>query len=252
MQYHIIYFALERNPIMTKKLIFAICIISPAATAMDKVVLTESKADSAHTKQACVTALLELASRESTKRTLEAIDSQPKAFCLICEKARDSFVKSKHVISRKHSYCPDCTSKERQRHVWYFILTKKKDILTTSTKMLYWAPSECMDQKISSIPSIEMTRADLNPRREGIEKIDITGISYPDNTFDVMICSHVLEHVLDDLKAMGELYRVIKKGGYCLILVPLYKDQQETYEDPSITTPEQRLIHFDQKDHVRR
>jgi len=235
-----------------KGLIFVLCIMSPAATAMNKVVSTEYKEDQSHTKQACVAALLELASRESTKRTLEAVDPQHNVFCLICEKARDAFVKSKHVISRKHSFCPDCKSKERQRHLWYFMLTKKKDILTTHTKMLYWAPSFSIDNKISSIPSIEMTRADINPRRKGIERLDITDISFPDNTFDVIICSHVLEHVLDDLKAMRELYRVLKEGGYSLILVPLYKNQQETYEDPSITEPEQRLVHFDQKDHVRR
>ena len=60
------------------------------------------------------------------------------------------------------------------------------------------------------------------------------------------------EHVPDDRKAMKELYRVLKKDGYALIMVPIYRDQATTYEDPTITDPEQRLIHFDQKDHVRR
>ena len=82
-------------------------------------------------------------------------------------------------------------------------------------------------------------------------KVDITDIPYEEHFFDVILCSHVLEHVQDDRKAMRELYRVLKPGGWALLQVPLQTGREKTYEDPSIVTPEERLKHFGQKDHVR-
>ena len=80
-------------------------------------------------------------------------------------------------------------------------------------------------------------------------KMDITNIQYPDETFDVIYCSHVLEHVPDDKKAMCEFYRVLKSDGWAILLVPV--TAKETFEDPAITDPAERLRLFGQKDHVR-
>ena len=80
-------------------------------------------------------------------------------------------------------------------------------------------------------------------------KMDITGIEYPDESFDVIYCSHVLEHVPDDRKAMREFHRVLKRDGWAILLVPINADA--TYEDASIVEPQDRLREFGQEDHVR-
>ena len=80
-------------------------------------------------------------------------------------------------------------------------------------------------------------------------KMDIMDIQYPDESFDVIYCSHVLEHVPDDRKAMREFRRVLKRGGWAILLVPITAGK--THEDPSITEPAERLRVFGQEDHVR-
>jgi ubiquinone/menaquinone biosynthesis C-methylase UbiE len=80
-------------------------------------------------------------------------------------------------------------------------------------------------------------------------KMDITDIQYPDNSFDVVYCSHVLEHVPDDRKAMRELARVLKPTGWAILAVPIFNEK--TFEDPTITSPEERERVFRQSDHVR-
>ena len=79
--------------------------------------------------------------------------------------------------------------------------------------------------------------------------MDIANINYPDKSFDVIICNHVLEHIVDDKKAMHELYRVLKPGGWGTINVPMSGDK--TLEDPTIKDPKDRLRIFGQEDHVR-
>ena len=81
-------------------------------------------------------------------------------------------------------------------------------------------------------------------------RMDISDIQYPDNTFDVIYCSHVLEHVPDDKKALREFWRVLKIDGWAILQVPITSDV--TFEDPTVTSPEERERLFGQHDHVRR
>ena len=85
---------------------------------------------------------------------------------------------------------------------------------------------------------------------DAMEKMDITKIQHPAASFDAVYCSHVLEHVVDDRKAMSELYRVLKPNGWAILNVPITTD--ETFEDPSVIDPEERRLIFGQRDHVRR
>ena len=82
-------------------------------------------------------------------------------------------------------------------------------------------------------------------------KMDITDIQYPDASFDVIVCYHVLEHVPDDRLAMREMRRVLKPGGWAILQSPLRVELEKTYEDFSITAPEERERAFGQRDHVR-
>jgi len=115
--------------------------------------------------------------------------------------------------------------------------------------MLHVAPEEAFRSRFSKNLGKGYLTADLyNP--SAMVKMDITDIQYPDETFDVIYCSHVLEHVPDDKKAMREFYRVLKPEGWAVLLVPILDGQ--TYEDPSITDPQERLKAFGQEDHVRK
>jgi len=81
--------------------------------------------------------------------------------------------------------------------------------------------------------------------------MDVTNILYEDNHFDVILCSHVLEHVIDDKKAMMEFFRVLKPGGWAILQVPVLQDRATTFEDPRIISPQDRESVFGRKDHVR-
>jgi predicted SAM-dependent methyltransferase len=87
--------------------------------------------------------------------------------------------------------------------------------------------------------------------KKAMVRMDITDILYPDETFDIILCNHVLEHVTDDIKAMREFFRVLKKDGWAILLVPI-ADMDKTYEDSSIVSEVDRLRAFGQGDHVRK
>ncbi len=99
------------------------------------------------------------------------------------------------------------------------------------------------------MPAVEYVSADIDPARAMVQ-MDITDIQYPDNTFDIVHCSHVLEHVPDDIQAMRQLHRVLKHGGCAIVAVPI--NAKQTFEDLSVTTPAERERIFGQYDHLRR
>jgi len=110
------------------------------------------------------------------------------------------------------------------------------------------APELCFEPILRQRLGDNYVTADLfNPR--AMVRMDITGIDYPDESFDVIYCSHVLEHVQDDRKAMREFYRVLKGNGWAILLAPIIIE--ETFENPSIVEPSERSRHFGRKDHVR-
>ncbi len=115
--------------------------------------------------------------------------------------------------------------------------------------MLHIAPELQLSRLFRAQPSLDYLSADLKSPRAMV-KMDITDIPYPDHTFDVIYCSHVLEHVPDDRKAMRELHRVLKPGGWAILQVPI--TAKATVEDPAVTDPQERLRLYGQIDHVRR
>jgi predicted SAM-dependent methyltransferase len=115
-------------------------------------------------------------------------------------------------------------------------------------KMLHVAPEQCFEPKLARQLGDDYLTADLFDARTMV-KMDVTRIEYPDESFDINYCSHVLEHVQDDRKAMGEFFRVLKDTGWAILLVPITVER--TFEDPSIVEPEARLKAFGQEDHVR-
>lgn len=157
------------------------------------------------------------------------------------------------VKKRPNAQCPNCQSLERQRLIWLYMEEYK--LLEGNKTLLHISPEKMLFRKFSKNSALNYVPADkFDPGYSypaGTVNMDITEIAYPDNHFDAVICSHVLEHVPEDRKAMRELNRVLKPGGWAIMLVPIDKSRDQTYEDFSITTPEARLKAFWQEDHVR-
>ena len=140
-----------------------------------------------------------------------------------------------------------------------FNFTAPTKLFKTAKKirLLHFAPEKIFYDIFSNHQNIEYYPCDLYPetyRYHGnvpISKVDVTKIPFEDNYFDVVICNHVLEHVIEDQLAMSEIYRVLKKGGWSILQVPIDQDREVTFEDFSIISPKERLRVFGQKDHVR-
>lgn len=165
-------------------------------------------------------------------------------FCPICEK-NSSFLREG---AREHARCPNCQSLERHRFAWIF-LQEKTDFFQNKKRLLHIAPEPALAEKFSEQSHINYLSCDLC-KEKAMLQVDITDMQFEDESFDVIYCSHVLEHVIEDKKAMHEFFRVLTPGGWALIMVPLYAES--TYEDFNITDPGQRKEHFGQCDHVRR
>jgi predicted SAM-dependent methyltransferase len=150
---------------------------------------------------------------------------------------------------RLNAQCPVCKSTDRER-LLYLYLSNKTSLFTEQVKLLHVAPEPALSAVIEAHSNIDYLTADLNSDSVMV-KMDITEIDYPDKFFDVIICNHVLEHIIDDSKAMNELYRVLKPGGWGILQVPMSLSLATTYEDSSITDPTEREQVFGQWDHVR-
>lgn len=143
--------------------------------------------------------------------------------------------------------CPNCLSLDRHRAL---AIAASENRLFAGKDILHFAPEPSIADFIRKQGPKSYKTGDLfKPNVD--YKLDLQNIALPDQSFDIVICSHVLEHVPDDRRAMSELRRVLRPGGVAVIMVPLEEGLDETYEDPSIDTDAGRLIHFGQEDHVR-
>ena len=168
-------------------------------------------------------------------------------FCPICEKYSARFAAfGSHA--RSDAQCLRCGSLERERFVWLYF--KKETTLFDGKKkrMLHLAPEPAIEVRLKESLGKSYLTADLSGTRVMVT-MDITNIHFPDNHFDVIFCSHVLEHVPDDAKAIRELARVLNPAGWAILMVPIKVDR--TFEDLSITGPRERKRIFGQEDHVR-
>ena len=168
--------------------------------------------------------------------------------CPMCGHSYRTFA-SYGYNKRENVLCRWCLSMERHRAIWLY-LHEKTNIFTDPVKVLHFAPEHQLQQALKAAEKVDYISADID-MPTAMVKMDITNITFPENTFDVIICNHVLEHVPDDAKAMSELYRVLKPGGWSILQTPINIHSQETDEDLTITDPRERERRFGQNDHVR-
>ena len=150
---------------------------------------------------------------------------------------------------RPNALCPGTLSLERHRLLWLY-LDRQTDFFRQPLIVLHVAPEQIFYQRFKAMTQWQYTTVDLHSPLADI-KADIGQLPFGDNQFDLILCNHVLEHIPHDLKAMQELYRVLKKGGTLIAQVPLDENCEQTYENDRITAPKERSQHFGQYDHVR-
>lgn len=160
-----------------------------------------------------------------------------------------SFLSYGYVKQRENILSPSTLSLERHRLLWLY-LKNKTDFFTAEKKLLHFAPEQCFLKRFRKLKNLDYTTTDLLSPIADV-KADICDLPFEDNTYDIILCNHVLEHIPDDTKAMQELYRVMKPGGYGIFQIPQDLNRTETFEDNSITDKAERAKIFGQYDHVR-
>lgn len=201
--------------------------------------------------------------------------------CPVCGGRYRRFMPYGYVSVRRNALCPKCLSLERHRLLWLW-LGVGTDLLDGGKKFLHIAPEVCLMRRFEKIytgspQTGASTGSDLCTQGSGVAtderakgfgaqgdyltadlesplakvRFDVQQIPFPDGSFDVVFCNHVLEHVPDDRAAMREIHRVMRRGGWGVLMVPVDENRERTFEDDTITDPAERTRVFGQYDHRR-
>ncbi|RRJ91629.1 SAM-dependent methyltransferase [Paenimyroides tangerinum] len=150
---------------------------------------------------------------------------------------------------RNNVLSPSTLSLERHRLLWLY-LQNETDFFTKELKVLHFAPEQAFYKRFKKQKNLQYTTTDLESPLADV-KADICNLPFEDNSFDFILCNHVLEHIPDDKKAMQELYRILKPGGIGIFQIPQDLNREFTFEDNSIVDKAERARIFGQYDHVR-
>ncbi len=150
---------------------------------------------------------------------------------------------------RNNVLSPSTLSLERHRLLWLY-LQNETDFFTKDLKVLHFAPEQAFYKRFRNQKNLDYTTTDLESPLADV-KADICNLPFEDNSFDFILCNHVLEHIPDDKKAMQELYRILKPGGVGVFQIPQDLNREVTFEDDTIVDKEERARIFGQYDHVR-
>jgi SAM-dependent methyltransferase len=171
--------------------------------------------------------------------------------CPVCEKQFRKFLSyGSNVAHRENVLCPYDLTLERHRLMWLYLKQESTFFTAPNLNVLHIAPEQCFHKRFQQQKNLNYLTGDLVSPIADLH-FDLHDIPLEDNRFDVIFCNHVMEHVDDAHRCMEELYRVMKPGGWGILQVPQDMTRETTYEDPTITSPEEREKHFWQKDHVR-
>ena len=169
----------------------------------------------------------------------------------IDNKSFSKFLPYGYGNQRSNVLSPSTLSLERHRLLWLYLLNETNFFSTTTIqKVLHFAPEQAFYKIFRNQKNIEYTTTDLLSPLADV-KADICNLPFEDNTYDIIFCNHVLEHIPDDTKAMQELYRVLKKGGMAILQIPQDLKRATTFADNSIVNQKDRAAIFGQYDHVR-
>ena len=171
--------------------------------------------------------------------------------CPVCSKSFRKFLPYGRINPRENALCANCLSLERHRLMWLY-LKERTVFFKNGLHVLHIAPEACFIKRFERIHGGKYITADIESPLAKV-KMDIHQIPFEQNTFDVVLCNHVLEHVRDDIKAMNEIQRVLKPQGFAILQVPFFNPVPDTtFEDSTITDRQEREKIFGQDDHVRK
>ena len=171
--------------------------------------------------------------------------------CNVCKRSFRKFLSyGSKVAHRENVLCPYDLTLERHRLMWYYLENNSTFLTQKDLKLLHIAPEQCFHKKFKAQENLSYITGDLESPIADLH-FDLHNIPLEENSFDVIFCNHVLEHVKDDHKCMSELFRIMKPGGWGIFQVPIDWNRTSTYEDPKIISFKDREKHFWQKDHVR-
>lgn len=155
----------------------------------------------------------------------------------------------------RQSLCPTCGSTDRERLVFVFLVDYVKIFKREQIRILHIAPERNIYRYLEHSEQIDYVVGSLYHQQYQFVKcfstIDLTKTIFLDNSFDLIICNHVLEHIQEEHSALSEIKRILKARGKAILQVPIAEQLKETFEDRSLVTPSERLNHYGQRDHVR-
>ena len=193
--------------------------------------------------------LIKMARRQYLRTNAVARYRGNRVECPVCQWHGREFLPN-GLKQRTNAICPRCGALERHR-LLYLYLKDRTDVFVTQMRLLHFAPEPALSRILAASPNIDYITTDLYDPTVMV-RTDITDMLFKDNFFDFILCSHVLEHIPDDRRAVQELRRVLRAGGTAIVQVPLQESPEApTLEDPAVTTPEERQRVFGQRDHVR-
>ena len=164
-------------------------------------------------------------------------------------KSFSKFLPYGYEKTRENVLSPSTLSLERHRLLWLW-LERKTNFFDKPAKVLHFAPEQAFYRRFRKMKNLDYITTDLNSPLADI-KADICDLPFENDTYDIIFCNHVLEHIPDDTTAMHELFRVLKPGGKAILQIPQDLNRKETFEDNSIIDPKERARIFGQYDHVR-
>ncbi len=160
-----------------------------------------------------------------------------------------SFLPYGYGSQRVNVLSPSTLSLERHRLLWLY-LKQETSFFSKPAKLLHFAPEQAFYKRFKKMKHLDYVTTDLNSPLADV-KADICNLPFNADSFDIILCNHVLEHIPDDTKAMQELYRILKPGGFGIFQIPQDIQREHTFEDNSITDKKERAKIFGQYDHVR-
>ncbi|MDE7344228.1 MAG: methyltransferase domain-containing protein [Alistipes sp.] len=172
--------------------------------------------------------------------------------CPVCGARYRKFMPYGYVRPRANALCPRCLSLERHRLLWLY-LSRETDLLHTLPRTLHIAPEVCILRHLKPCFATHPDRyltADLESPLADLH-FDVQQIPLADASVGAVICNHLLEHVADDRRALRELHRILRPGGWGILLSPVDLGRESTYEDDTVTDPAERTRIFGQYDHRR-
>lgn len=164
-------------------------------------------------------------------------------------KSFSKFLPYGYENQRENVLSPSTLSLERHRLLWIY-LKNYTDFFTAPHKVLHFAPEQAFYSRFRKLKNLDYTTTDLDSPLADV-KADICYLPFDDNSFDFVLCNHVLEHIREDHKAMQEIYRILTPGGTAILQIPQDLSREKTFEDDTITDPKERAKIFGQYDHVR-